>query len=408
MELKKSRIIIIAFVSLWIIFLGWGIIQTTLKLSKESPLIKKPVSQEPQSPKMLMEKMAEEAKTRPVLVRTFRVTRTDFSDVLPVMGTVKGEKEIELRFEINGVIKTIFFDEGERIKKGELIACLDPKDSQLKLEYTQNKLASGLASYQASLKKLEVHENLYQAGAIIKSRLEEIALECESAKFELATMKSETALSENELEKTNLYSGIDGVLGPREAEEGEFVTPQDPIASLLKISSVFIEVGIVERDINKLKLGQKAKVFVDAHPNITFEGIIDNIFPVVGGRSRTLTTKIKVNNPKELLLPGMFCRAEISIIELKDVLLIPSVCLTPTGEEIMIAPVIPAQTLITNEEEIQTGTVRLSRVNTGHITNDYAQITDGLEENDLVVIESRGELTDEATVQINAIEEISF
>jgi len=421
MQLKKPQTIIITFVVLWIILIGWGIVKTTLKLSSHKALLEQPLPQKPEIPKPLqkpeilkpavkplVKKIPREQEAAPTLTRTFKVKPTDFADLLPVMGTVKGQREIELRFEINGVIKSIYFREGEKIKKGELVASLEQRDAQLKLTYAKNRLAAAEATYQSSLKKLEIHQKLYEAGAIIKAKLEEVELECESIKFRLETVRNEEQLAKYELEKTNLYAPIKGVMGPREAEQGEFVTPQDRLALFLGIDKVLVEVGIVERDINKIKLGQKAKVFVDAYPDIAFEGTIDNIFPVVEGRSRTLTAKIKLNNPEGLLLPGMFCRAEVVIIELKDALLIPSTSLIPTEQGITLVPVIPGQSIETGEDEIKTGTVQLRPITIGYKTSDYVQVTQGLKEGDLVVIESRGKLKDNTPVHIAAIEEPSF
>lgn len=408
MKIKKPQTIIIIFLLLWIIFIGWGIVKTTFQLSKQKTLLKEPTSQKPETYGRPAEETPQETKVTPILVRTFKVKRTDFSDSLPVMGTVKGKTEVELRFEIEGIIKSINFREGEKIKKTDLVACLNPVDAQLKLEYAKNKLASAQAAYQSSLKKLEVHNKLYEAGAIIKSKLEEIELDCESAKFQLETIKTELELAKNELAKTNLYAPIDGVMGPRDAEEGEFVTSQDTVSSLLEIDDVLVEVGIVERDIEKIKLGQKAEIFVDAYPNIVFEGKVDNIFPVVEGKSRTLTTKIKVHNPEGILLPGMFSRAEISIIELKDALIIPSTGLILTKGKTTLSPVIPGQSFEMGKDEMETGTIQLRQVTIGYMTRDYVQITEGLDEGDLVVIEAQGELKDSMKVRISAIEELSF
>jgi RND family efflux transporter MFP subunit len=418
----KPQIIIVLFLILWIVFIVWGITKTTFRLSKqetpaeepaeldkeerELPIVKAPFEKAPEQTmeKPPLEPTAQE--TPSISVRTFKAKRIDFSDLLPAMGTVKGKTEIELKFEINGVIQAIKFREGEKVKKDELIASLDPRDAQLKLIYAQNKLASAQAAYESSLKKLEIHQKLYQAGAIIKSKLEEIELESESAKYQLETVKTEVELAKNELKKTTLYSPMDGVMGPREAEEGEFITPQDKIASLLEINEVFVEIGIVERDINKIRLGQKAEVYVDAYPDKVFSGIISNIFPVVEGRSRTLTAKITVPNPDELLLPGMFCRAEIEIANLKDALIIPSTALIKAGEKMILVPVIPAQSIQIDEDEIKSGTVHLRNVSVGYITSDYAQIIEGLDEDDLAVLEVQGgELKDKAKVRIVEIEE---
>ena len=410
MEFKKPQIIIVALLILWILFIGWGVVKTTLQLSKQKTISEEVALQEPEVSKLLIEEIPEEAVSEiaPTLVRALKIKRADFFDTLPVMGTVKGKTEIELRFEINGVINSIYFDEGDKVKKGDLIASLNAKDAQLKLEYASNKLASAQATYQSSLKKLEVHQKLYEAGAIIKSKFEEIELECESAKYQFETTKSEVGLAKSELEKTNLYAYVDGVMGPREAEEGEFVTPQDKVGLLLEVDSIFVEVGIVERDIDKINLGQKAKVFVDAYPNVAFEGIVDKIFPMVEGKSRTLTVKIKVPNREGLLLPGMFCRAEISIIDLPGAILVPSTTLIYAGVEQTLIAVIPEETQEVEEGEIKKGNVILSQVTVGYLTSDYAQITEGLDEGDLVVIEARGELKDNMQVRIGAIEELNI
>ncbi|MFH1339042.1 MAG: efflux RND transporter periplasmic adaptor subunit [Candidatus Omnitrophota bacterium] len=417
MKFKPQSIIIVLIIA-WIIFIGWGAVKTTLQLSKQEVVFKEPSLQETEAPrpskekapaeKTSPEKALQKPEIAPILVRAFKVKPTAFTDILPVMGTIKGETEIELRFERDGIIQSIYFNEGEKVNKGDIVANLDPKDAQLKLEYTANKLASAKAGYGSSVKKLEVHRKLYEAGAIIKSKLEEVELESESAKYDLETIKVEERLAKNELEKTNFYSPINSVMGPREEEEGEFVTPQDKVASLLKIENVLVEVGIVERDIHKVKLGQRAKVYVDAYPNIAFEGTVDKIFPIVEGKSRTLTTKIKVENPQGLLLPGMFSRAEISIIELKNAFIIPSVSLISAGKGTTLVPVIPAQSIETGTEELQTGVVQLRRVSVGYVTSDYAQITEGVNEDDLVVLEAQGELKDNVKVRISSIEEPSF
>ncbi len=422
MKFQKTHVLITVFLVFWIIFIGWGMFKTTLKLTKEKAppsevgkrIVQKEIGPKKEAPKQTIEEEEAtppptiQAEAHPIPVRILKAKATNFRDILPVMGTVKGKTEIELKFEVNGLIKAIYFREGEKIKKGDLIACLDPKDLELRVAYSRNKLNSAQAAYNSIQKKLEVHKKLYEAGAILKSKLEEVEFECESAKFQVETTKNELDLVENELSKACLYATKDGVMGPRKKEEGEFVTPQDNIGSLLEINEVLVEVGVVERDINKIKLGQIAKVYVDAYPNITFEGYVDSIFPVVEGKSRTLTVKIKVPNPEGLLFPGMFARAEILIVELQNALIIPATCLISGGKGITLVPVIPQESIEKSEDQTQIGIVQLRRVNLGYITSDYVQITKGLNADDLVVLEAQGELKDNSPVKIVGVEEPSF
>jgi membrane fusion protein (multidrug efflux system) len=410
----KPQFIIGAVVIFWILFIGWGMIKTTFKLSgPKSPAQTERAKTDPQETKSEAETKTPTAgqnEPRLLLVRAFKAKAVNFQDSLPVMGTVKGKTEIELKFEINGIIKEIRFREGEKVKKGDAIASLDPKDSLLKVSYASNKFNSAQSSYKSVQKKLEVNQQLYAAGAIIKSKLEEVQLECESAGFQVETTKSEKELAENELKKTVIYATKDGLMGPREAEEGEFVTPQDKVGSILETVEVFVDVGVVERDIEKLKIGQKAKVFVDAYPNEVFEGTVEYIFPIIEGKSRTLTAKIKVPNPQGLLFPGMFSRAEISIVDLKNAVMVPITCLTTKGG-LILAPAIPLTTIQkVADEEAQTGIVQMRKVTLGYKTSDYAEVKEGLNAGDLVVIEvqGEGEFKDNVKVKIVGTEEMNL
>ncbi|MBN2119480.1 MAG: efflux RND transporter periplasmic adaptor subunit [Candidatus Omnitrophica bacterium] len=405
---KKNIIIIIAIALLWGIFLIWASLETT-RFSKGAKPKGKQISQKSESKNKDLPKAADSPDATPILVRTFIVKKVDFDDMLPVMGSIKGENEIILKFEIQGVIKKINFDEGEIIKQGDVIASLDPKDARLKLAYASNKLKAADASHRAYQEKLELHKSLFEAKAIIKTKLAEIEAETESAKHQVESARSEKELAEEDLKKTFMYAPIDGIMGPLtdEAEEGGFVTPQDKIGSLLSIDKVFVEVGIVERDIDKIRPGQRAKVAVDAYTDTPFEGKIERVFPVVEGKSRTLTAKIRVENPKGQLLPGMFARTEIYLKELKDAMLVPSVALIPMGPGIYILPVIPQETLDT-ETGSETGKVILKQVDVGYLTTDFAEIKKGVEVGDLVITEAQGKLKDKAFVKIIGKEEVRF
>ena len=363
-----------------------------------------------EAPKETVRELVEEQPEAPILVRVFKVKRSDFQDLLPVMGTVRGSLEIDLRFEVSGVIITINFREGDKVKKGDVIALLDPKDSQLRLEYAHGRLKSVEAAASGIKKRLEIQQGLYEAGAIIKAKLEEAQLEYENMKWQVKSAKTEVKLAQSHINKTSILAPMDGVIGSIDVEVGEFITQNIRIASLMGIEDVFVEVGIIERDIDKIELGQKVMVNVDSYPEIDFQGRVNSIFPVVEGRSRTLTTKVKVANPEGLLLSGMFARVKIFIAEFEEAIIIPSRSLVMVGPKVIMVPVVTSQIYPYEDVEkgLQPGVVELRKVEVGYLTTDYAQIASGLDEGELIIIEAQREIENGARVKVTGVEEIAL
>ena len=304
-------------------------------------------------------------KEEEVPVNVFRVARGTFQDTLSAMGTVKGGSEIELRFQVAGVIESFNFREGDKVRKGELIARLDQSDALLKLKQAQI--------------ELEEYEKLYSIGAIVKSKLEQARL---AAK-----------LAYSEFEKTYLRAAKDGIIGDKNVEVGEFITPNVKVATLVNLENVVVELGIIEKEIDRVFLGQKVTVNVDTYPGIDFAGMISNIAPLITGKSKTLTVKANLDNPGGLLLPGMFARVKISLFEKENALLVPSDSLDKSTGEFRV--------FVVGQDNIAYAQI----VDVAYLASDYAQIAGGLDEGELVVVEKPENLADGKRIRIIEVKE---
>ncbi len=300
-----------------------------------------------------------------VPVNVFKVARGTFQDTLSAMGTIKGGSEIELRFQIAGVIKSFNFREGDKVAKGEVIARLDQNDALLKLKQAQI--------------ELEEYEKLYSIGAIVQSKLEQARLA--------------SRLASSEFEKTYLRAVKDGIIGDKSVEVGEFITPNVKVATLVNLENVVVELGIIEKEIDRVFLGQKVTVNVDTYPGIDFAGMVGNISPLIAGKSKTLTVKANLDNPGGLLLPGMFARIKISIFEKENALLIPSDSLDRSTGEFRV--------FVVGEGNV----VYAQPVEVAYLSSDYAQIAGGVEEGELVVVEKPEALADGKKVRIIEVKE---
>ena len=269
--------------------------------------------------KVLFKKKADIAsKSRPITfeedataVKAYKIRRMDFKDTLPSLGNIKGLKEVDLKFQVPGIVESFNFEEGEKIQEGDIIASLVQKDALLKLKYSEIELSK--------------NKKLFSLGAINPLKMEQSKLEYESAK--------------NDLDKTNIYAVSNGIMGPRLKDAGSFVTPNetgDRIGIFISADKVYAEFNIIEKDIPKIALGQKVEVFVDAYPGKSFTGSIDRISPVIEGRSRTETVKVEIDNKEGILKPGMFARSLISTYEKKDVLVVPASALKKKEAEYLV------------------------------------------------------------------------
>ena len=330
-----------------------------------------------------------EMPQEPILVKVYEVQKKDFSDSLPFLGTVKGFKELELKFEVNGVLDSFNFKEGERVEEGEINATLDQRDALLKVKYNEIELTKT--------------QKLFDIGAVIGAKLDQVKLEVKSAK--------------RELDKTYLYAPRNGVLGTQDKEPGEFLTYTDRVATLIEVKEVFVEVGVVERDVGKVKVWQTGEVTVDTYPDKQFKGTVDNISPVVEGKSRTQTARIKVDNPEGLLLPGMFARATVAVYNAKGAIAIPNTAIDKT-EEGYVTYVVkkdkksgeekPAEQEGDEGDIEEEGIAEARTVEADYRSADFFVVKEGVEEGDFVVIETQEKLKDGYKVIITETQEVVF
>ncbi len=318
-------------------------------------------------------------------VKIYKVKKMSFKDTLPVMGNIKGFKEVKLKFETSGVLESFNFEEGERIQEGDIIANLNQRDALLKLKYAEL--------------EVEKAKKLFEIGGMDKIKFEQTKLEYESAK--------------SDFEKTNIYAVSDGILGSRDIDVGSYVTPNDKVGVFVDISNVYAEFNVIEKDSPKLKLGQKAEVFVDAYPAKTFRGTLDSISPIVKGRTRTQNIKIELKNPEFELKPGMFVRALISSYENESALIIPTSAFKKKGADYFVYVVRKEEKPEEPKEEekepvLEIGVVEVRKIEIAYLTQNVAEIAKGLKERELIIVEAFQEFKNKERVEISEVQETIF
>jgi RND family efflux transporter MFP subunit len=346
------------------------------------------------------EKVVEE-KQEMISVKVKKAAKQDYTDTYTTMGTIKGAVENEMRFEIDGQLASYNYKEGSKIPKGAVICSLDPKDAMTKADYAKSKYKSEVSAYNSARERYKVYEELYTMKALSESKLYEAKYEIESAESKVKATLSEVELSQSNLAKTNLMAPSDGILAEIIIKPGDYITPQDVVAKFISDKGTNFEVDVPEKDVYKLAVGQTVNITCDSHQGKTFTGKLTEIAPTVKERTRTATVKVRVENDEGLLRSGMFGRGVIILKELKDVMLVPSESIISLNDNVFLVPVVAPDYRTPGE-----GVIQMRPCQLGDKLTDKTVITQGLQVDDLVVIETQGQLSDGIKVKfLEAIED---
>lgn len=307
--------------------------------------------------------------------------RGDISITVNEIGTLQPLNKVEIKSEVSGRISKIYYQEGDFVKKGENLVELDKSLLLPKRDQTLSSLEQTKIKMENEKKNLERFENLFQKGLVAQKEVDDLRVAYQVSQLNYEGAKSNLESIEEDLKKTEIYSPISGVVISAEKKEGEAISGTNSAAQATTIMTVadlnqmVVEVKINEVDIGKLKLGQKAKIVLDAFPEKEFNGEVISIAPSSETTDGIVTylVKVKVDQPQDYLKPGMSAEVEIKVVEKEDVLLIPqSALLEKDGKNYL---------RIKRENEIIPIEVKV-----GLVTEEFAEITNGLKEGEEIFL----------------------
>lgn len=192
------------------------------------------------------------------------------------------------------------------------------------------------------------------------------------------------------IENFPVYATVTGTVTEKLVEQGDYIKQGQPLLKIANLHSVWANFDVYENQINLLKKGQEVLVTTNAYPTKEFKGVVDFIDPILNTKTRTVTSRVVLNNENELLKPGMFVSAKIGGIKNNSnkVLTIPASAILWTGERSVIY-------LKTNTNE---PVFEMRKVTLGNQIGNYYEVMDGLNEGDEIV--TNGTFTIDAAAQL--------
>lgn len=255
----------------------------------------------------------------PMPVEAAAVARRPVVDRFEAVGSIEAGEAITVVAEIQGILTSLPFREGEFVEAGSPIAQLD--DAQAKAEVVRAEAFRDQQQVTYDRVKRIVEQN---AGA---------PQDLDNAAANLKMAEADLALARTRFEKTRIVAPWSGLIGARRVSTGAFLRPGDPITDLSAIQEIKVAFSVPERYLAELKRGARVTVTTPAYPGVELAGVIDVVDPVLDAALRSAKILARVKNPGGRFRPGMSANVTAVLSERADALTIPSEAVFAEGDQ---------------------------------------------------------------------------
>ncbi len=321
-----------------------------------------------------------EQKTVPVQVRA--------------IGNVEAYTTVGVKPQITGEIMDVHFQEGQDVKKGQLLFSFDPRSFEADLQRAIGTLAKDKATANNDLLQAKRYEKLYQAGVVSKEQYDDMQSKAESSQANVEADKAAVEYARVQLSYCKIYSPVTGRTGNLMVHRGNIVkaNPDNPIVTINQVEPIYVTFSVPQKELPAIKQRRESgklkveAVFPDnperAQGTLSF---IDNAVDLTTG---TIKLKGTFENRDRRLWPGEFVNVVLTLSEQPDTVIVPSAAVQ-TGQNGQYVFVVK-----------QDQTVDMRPIEPGWIVENMTVIKKGVQPGERVVTDGQVRLVPGAKVEI--------
>jgi membrane fusion protein (multidrug efflux system) len=309
---------------------------------------------------------------KPVPVEVAQVAKRPIEASYHGTAALEAPNEAQVVAKTSGVLFALLVEEGDMVKKGQVLARLDPERPRLEVQRAEamlHKLEAELARSKELYSRKLVAADLY-----------------EKLRYDVETQRTTAQMARLELSYTNIVAPIDGVIAQRMVKQGNLIQLNSALFRIVDAAELEAVLNVPERELATLREGLAVSMQVDALPGKTFTGIIDRVSPVVDAGSGTFKVTTQFDS-QGILKPGMFGRVGVIYDQRNDALTIPrTALLEDAGESAVFA--------------VRDGAAVRVPIEVGYASGDLVEIRGGLAEGESVVTAGKVTLRDGIKVEV--------
>lgn len=350
-----------------------------------------------------------------IRLETAQVERGTIANSVTATGTVEPVTEVDVGTQVSGIIDKLYVDYNDVVKAGQLIAEMDKVNLQAELKSAEAQLASSKTEFEYQQKNYARSKVLHEKQLVSDTDYETATYNYEKAKAAYEQSQASMVKVRRNLEYATITSPIDGVVINKVVEEGQTVAAGFETPTLFTIAADLTKMQVIadvdEADIGNVKEGQRVQFTVDAYPNDTFEGVVQQVRLGESDDSSSSTSTssssvvtyevvITADNPDLKLKPRLTANVTIFTMEEENVLLVPNKALRfipePKLMETLGLQVDDNSANIKKGEKfvwVKENNVLVTKAITAGVSNNnYTEILGGLNEGEVVAVDLESEM----------------
>ena len=316
---------------------------------------------------------ASNATERGIAVEAQRVTISNVIEDIHAVGTLRPNESLFVAPEIAGRVAKIHFNEGEKVKAGDVLLELDSAILRAEMAKARSDIALAKANYDRASTLAS------QGNASLRAR--------DEGQAAYLAAQANLTLAEARLQKATLTAPLSGMIGLRSVSVGAFISPGDKLVELSDTDTLKVDFRVPELHLANLKPGQSIRITADAIPNREFEGTIYAIDPTVDINGRAIRLRARVPNRDGGLSPGLFARVKIIVEQRAGAIMVSESALFPESGKIWVYRIVE-------------GKAQRAEVTVGQRQPGSVEIRSGLTADDVVVTAGHQRLRNGAAVAV--------
>ncbi|MGE8617999.1 MAG: MdtA/MuxA family multidrug efflux RND transporter periplasmic adaptor subunit [Achromobacter spanius] len=332
----------------------------------------------------------------PVPVRIATATQQDIDIYLKSLGTVTAYNTVTVRSRVSGELVDVAFQEGQRVKAGDLLAQVDPRAFQVALDQARGTQMQNLAQLENARRDLQRYQALFKQDSIAKQQVDTQAALVRQYE---GTVKSDQANVDNaklQLDYARITAPISGRLGLRQVDRGNLVSSSDTngLVVITQTQPISVVFTLPETQLPEVRgeITAGRTLPVDAYDRADTRriatGVLETLDNQIDVTTGTLKLKAKFENADDALFPNQFVNVRLHVLTRKDVTAIPTAAVQQGSAGAFVF-------LVQQDDTIVVRPVKLGAINNGMVA-----VNEGLQPGDRVVTEGTDRLRAGAKVEI--------